>query len=170
MGNKPDHRQDQFFAFFVTTDLARKACTHAHFNSHMVLFYSKACREKGSQISGFFSCVPFYFMGAINGCPKIRHSPRHSLFLLFSHHKARNASWAGMFDLISFGVLHPFLKAPSRGRMGAWRKGLGHPPVPSSNVKTQACGCKDWCVFYVDNYYFPTSWTSFSTRSGRPCT
>ena len=88
----------------------------------------------------------------------------------FPHHKERNASWTGMFDLISFGVLHPFLKAPSRGRMGAWRKGLGHPPVPSSNVKTQACGCKDWCVFYVDNNSFSTSWTSFSSRSGRPCT
>ena len=173
MGNKPDHGPDQFFAFFVTTDLARKACTHAHFNSHMVLFYSKACREKGSQISGFFSCGPFYFMGAINGMPKntpvTASQPFPSLFT--SQGKKCKLGWgAGMFDLISFGVLHPFLKAPSRGRMGAWRKGLGHPPVPSSNVKTQACGCKDWCVFHVDSYYFPTSWTSFSSRSGRPCT
>ena len=128
-----------------------------------------AARREVKSVASFLAFLFILWVPSME-CPKIRQSPRHSLFLLFSHHKARNVSWVGMFDFISFGVLHPFLKAPSQGRMGAWRKGLGHPPVPSSNVKTQACGCKDWCVLYVDNNAFSTSWTSFSSRSGRPCT
>ena len=108
MGNKPDHRPDQFFAFFVTTDLARKACTHAHFNSHIAgLFYSKACREKGSQTSGFFYCVPFYLWVPSMTTQKYASHRVTAFPFSFPHHKARNASWIGMFDLISFGFYTP---------------------------------------------------------------